>query len=595
VHLRQGGDKMQAQLVDAERAALAGTVPVAMVAAAPPRHGSAHANPRSPNPADIRAAGGRCSVCVCLCCYEQCVLGPVRMTLFAWLSAVGIAAAFVGLLTMGDMPFPQPLCLVATFAINVPVFWRLWWRQDRGAADLDMLLKVFGFTFFFGAVIASILEMVLLVVGGMALFPKTSGSTWTAAQCSPGCVLDTYDGSSCHRLSQPGSSVPQPCAYTPGRCSDPERVVGVPPDTRAGDPEFLKRSACEAEDISNVVGGFCGVVAQFEPQMCTNTIAAQLLAYNTSHAYLRSLGYYPGKLRACAAAGNSETSDDLACVDAGRPDGLKVTCQTLGGGSQAPPCDWYHRVRCDAPPPARPLGSGSCRPASGYRGDRGDVDTACCEAISDGEMQERQPALMQRDCGVLRRWLWQQSPTSQRGHLRLRFPILIFLLFFGFVDAAGVEEAVKLCAARGLRCPSSLGCVPCCLPGWPRARLATPTSYLIYMVAAAAGFSTVVRTAFPLPHMALYVAPHVALFDWNLPICRSWSDPDIEGGDTPRQENLGYLFSPKGPTPPHERYPACFEAPSAAVPLANAAGRLLLAYPLHLVRRPLRPFWRLFD
>ena len=57
------------------------------------------------------------------------------------------------------------------------------------------------------------------------------------------------------------------------------------------------------------------------------------------------------------------------------------------------------------------------------------------DRISDGEMQERQPALMQRDCGVLRRWLWQQSPTSQRGHLRLRFPILIFLLFFGFVDA----------------------------------------------------------------------------------------------------------------------------------------------------------------
>eukprot|EP01047_Picozoa_sp_COSAG01_P120234 COSAG01_NODE_48961_length_376_cov_1.032491_2_plen_30_part_01 len=30
MQLRQGGDKMQAQLVDAERAALAGTVPVAM-------------------------------------------------------------------------------------------------------------------------------------------------------------------------------------------------------------------------------------------------------------------------------------------------------------------------------------------------------------------------------------------------------------------------------------------------------------------------------------------------------------------------------------------------------------------------------------
>lgn len=121
----------------------------------------------------------------------------------------------------------------------------------------------------------------------------------------------------------------------------------------------------------------------------------------------------------------------------------------------------------------------------------------------------------------------------------------------GFIDAAMVEEGVKLIAARGKApwfwcgrdCASSCGpgYRPCCLPGWrsgeATGRLLDPWSYLIYMVVAGAGFST----------------------------C----------------ENMEYLFT-TADVNKHLSRPDCYDAPSATAIIENVVGRVLLAYPLHL-------------
>ena len=89
--------------------------------------------------------------------------------------------------------------------------------------------------------------------------------------------------------------------------------------------------------------------------------------------------------------------------------------------------------------------------------------------------------------------------TSVPAQLPKTVGLFVFLLFMGYIDAATVEESVKLIAARGKACCfwqmfASLGCQrchPCCYPAWrDGGRLRDPYAYIIYMVSAAAGFST---------------------------------------------------------------------------------------------------------
>jgi len=86
--------------------------------------------------------------------------------------------------------------------------------------------------------------------------------------------------------------------------------------------------------------------------------------------------------------------------------------------------------------------------------------------------------------------------TSVPSQLPKTLGLFLFMLFMGYIDAAMVEESVKLLAARGKACCfwASFGCPrchPCCYPGWRNGgKLRDPYSYMIYMVGAAAGFST---------------------------------------------------------------------------------------------------------
>ena len=49
------------------------------------------------------------------------------------------------------------------------VFWRLWWRDHRDSADLDMVIKVFGFTFYVGVFMAVVLEGILSSIAALIL------------------------------------------------------------------------------------------------------------------------------------------------------------------------------------------------------------------------------------------------------------------------------------------------------------------------------------------------------------------------------------------------------------------------------------------
>eukprot|EP01051_Picozoa_sp_SAG22_P013214 SAG22_NODE_1455_length_4387_cov_108.989972_5_plen_273_part_00 len=135
------------------------------------------------------------------------------------------------------------------------------------------------------------------------------------------------------------------------------------------------------------------------------------------------------------------------------------------------------------------------------------------------------------------------------------FRVFLMCLFLGYIDAAMVEEAAKLIGARAKACwfwadccvpVCGASCRPCCLPGWRAADGAAaaaaapaaarggtvgpldPWGYIIYMVAAAAGFSTA--------------------------------------------ENMEYLFlTPAAAN--HNARPDCYAAPGTVATLMNVAGR----------------------
>ena len=367
-----------------------------------------------PNPAES-------TMCQCLLCHETCVLGPLRLTGLAWASALGVAVVFLAYLIAVDSA--HPLALAAVFVPNIVVLRQLWWRH-REAASADMLAKVFGFTFFFGAIIASVIEVVLLLLGGLIFFGA-------------------------------------------------------------------------GEDVSKVVGWCAGGGSAFAPDKCGGYLEAQQAADNASVLLLQSQGYYFTGQSCSGGSGSDCTCDE---------------------DQSNPPCPWLHVL---SPCQYEPADNHSCQ-----------------ELLSSAEFSNQQPEVMQRNCTALRQILRMRSdPSAIHGELHMRIGVVLFLLFFGFVDAASVEEGVKLLAARGQRCPCKpTTCQPCCVPGWPM-QLRDPRSYLVYMVTAAAGFSTV--------------------------------------------ENLGYLF-PFQQTAA-ELYPACVSAPGLSSAVANVAGRVLLAYPLHLV------------
>ena len=363
--------------------------------------------PLAPVPAAAHASPEEAS-CPCLICHEVCVLGPLRLTFLAWLSAascMGVCAYYV---------FAVDPAAAAVFGLNAVVFWQLWWRTSglRAAASADMLMKVFGFTFFVGGLLASLVEVVLLLAEGSLLFN-------------------------------------------------------------------------EGEDVSKVPA-WCATASSFAPERCQGALQAREAAANATELYVARYGYH---------------RTHMSCEDSG--DSIFGTC-TCDIGNVPPPCPWLHGQ----------------------------------EQITEAEYQTRLPAILQQNCTELRHILYlEANPAAIPGQLHVSPGVVIFLLLFGYIDAATVEEGIKLLAARGQRCPCSpLRCHPCCVPGWP-GPLKEAWSYILYMVAAAAGFSTV--------------------------------------------ENLLYLF-PMQPTQ-SDLYPACVAPPSVATVTCNICGRLLLAYPLHLI------------
>ena len=135
----------------------------------------------------------------------------------------------------------------------------------------------------------------------------------------------------------------------------------------------------------------------------------------------------------------------------------------------------------------------------------------------------------------------QGGMVSAFGKIPHTWRLFAFLFFMGYIDAATVEEGVKLVAARAKFpcCWKSTRCVPCCVPGsWRTDGLRDPYSFIIYMVAAAAGFSTA--------------------------------------------ENMEYLFmTPESMN--HRTRPDCFPPVEFAASMLNLFGRVGMAYPLHLL------------
>ena len=276
-------------------------VPVASEAVTDISGGKLEQGALPPSPADAR----------CLCCHESWVLGEARMTAMGWLTAAGVALTGAVFLAFYGANF---FVLAMAYGVNVPVFWWVWWRTHRGSADLDMILKVFGFTFFCGVMLAVLVEQLLMVIGALLFIP------------------DSIDA------------------------------------------------------------------------MLKITSAQQ----NLTDAWYREHTEY----------------DPADCLP---PD-------------------------CVLPP---------------------------------------------LPCGALRNITAHSSDiTSIPGQLPKTVGLFVFLLFMGYIDAATVEEGVKLLAARGKACCfwQSFGCSrchPCCYPGWRGGgRLRDPYAYIIYMVGAAAGFST---------------------------------------------------------------------------------------------------------
>ncbi len=254
-----------------------------------------------PSPADAR----------CICCHETWVLGKAQMTAMGWVTATGVLVTGMVFLMLYEANF---FVLAAAFGINVPVFWQLWWRSHRGSAELDMIVKVFGFTFFCGVVLAVVVEQILLILGALLLIPDSIDVAIKVTNSQQNLTDAWYRENT---------------EYDPATCQPPGCVL----------PEL----PCDA--LRNI----------------------------TAH------------------------SSDLTSVPAQLP-------KTVG--------------------------------------------------------------------------------------------LFIFLLFMGYIDAATVEEGVKLLAARGKACCfwQACGCPrchPCCYPGWrDGGRLRDPYAYIIYMVGAAAGFST---------------------------------------------------------------------------------------------------------
>ena len=121
-----------------------------------------------PSPADAK----------CVCCHETWQIRPcnvpVRLTATGWLTGSAVLLTGLFFLAMYDA---NPLSLLAAYGVNALVFWRLWWAhpERRGSADADMLVKVFGLTFFFGVGIALVFEQILIVIGAVLLIPDSIG------------------------------------------------------------------------------------------------------------------------------------------------------------------------------------------------------------------------------------------------------------------------------------------------------------------------------------------------------------------------------------------------------------------------------------
>lgn len=347
-----------------------------------------------PSPADAR----------CLCCHETWVLGSARMTAMGWVTSAAALCTGMVFLTVYEANI---FVLLAAYGINVPVFWRLWWRKHRSSADLDMIVKVFGFTFFCGVLLAMAVESLLLVLGALLLIPDS-------------LALD-------------------------------------------------------------------------------NSNSQQNL---TNEWYLENTQYDP------------------------------ATCQ--------PPDCILPKLPCDA-----------LRNITSHSSDM----------------------------------------TSVPSQLPKTVGLFLYLLFVGYIDAAMVEESVKLLAARGKACCfwklcRCHRCHPCCYPGWRNGgRLRDPYAYIIYMVGAAAGFSTAENLEY------LFLTDSAHQNHISRPDCFPVRD---QRSVWPRlTKRLPYLdacvYSTRLCTLSDWWLviSSCccdaLQAESAGELVLNMSGRLLLAYPLHLV------------
>jgi hypothetical protein len=435
----------------------------------------------------------------CNCCYKS----YWSVSLCGWLCAAVLGVIFFLTLLL---PTARFVVVCATFGINA-LWLRPWWKQHREDANLDMLIKIFCFIFTFGVVIAITAELI-------------AGEVYT--------------------------------------------LIFLPSD----------------EDVSEVTGGPCAISsAQQHPRQCAAMIAQTGAAQKYLSDYLDSHGYWNTTM---VSAKTIFEQDQCGSLEGTGAYAEHYRYDAEPGKS----CPWAHF--CSKAAQNSWAGSGSgiseipkfcpglsllshsdadCPPNLPHKAVDGSLDGFewVHEQVKRGKViekliesshtfcfgAEQLEDALQHNCSMVHHLQKMQSPGAMvgAGHVGLR--VLLFLVANGFLQAGLTEETVKLMSALGARCPCCLqnqgGCpwFPCCIPGthlWTRdARgggLTNPYSLIIYMVAAAAGFSTV--------------------------------------------ENIEYLFLAGSPEP---AFPKCFAAtPELSMTRINAiCGRLLLAYPLHLI------------
>lgn len=467
----------------------------------------------------------------CRFCYKRCGWrGPESgLTCCGWASLATLLAVF-GLMLL--LPGCNFFTLCGVFGMNAVwlVPWAKKYRSVADHVDLDMLLKVFTFILIFGVLIAIAAEEILGLVAGYVLLPsdqdisRVTGEPFCGTGVDPvrckgakqqaataewfqnktmigmGYIsTDANKSKTCHSLS-PGS---------PGELDGkwkPAPDVDAPADL-SGCPYVLLCSDADAaawRNHSQSSGGYLDVGTI--PEYCPGIVyKAQQSECPPSHPHFSPSGGLKGFSWAPSATG----------VDYGFG-------RTIFFAEANPPLfQLVHALK-------QPF----CFRAS---------------PLNDA---------WQHNCSALAEYQRELAPNNNPSKLHFTLRIFLFLCFMGFLDAAMVEESVKLLSAKGGPvCPCN-GCpwqskvvycpwLPCCVPGWVwtmgignQPGLRNPYSIIIFMVCAAAGFSTI--------------------------------------------ENCEYLFLGVDAS---VKYPACYKPFHEYNParLVNIAGRLLLAYPLHLL------------